>query len=524
MEVFLMSEIVLPQIYQQHMMLQRNKTLKIRGQALSGSRITIVLDETRVTVPILDGHFSCDFPPQDAGWDKTLSFYLDDAAAPELVLRDILIGDLWMACGQSNMEYFLRYDANWNETKQLPHNSNIRMYNVPRLAYAGQQKPQEECGYWFEEGDPAWPLFSAPGYSFARNLQTDLQIPIGIIGCNWGGTPACAWMGEQWLTQEPFTVFQEEYEAEVAKYSAEELEALSMEALAFEDSYRHQLEWRAVMYGLTAEEQQLWLKEHQGDPALPMGPWHHYRPSGLYHTMIETVAPLSITGFLWYQGESDSGHAEIYDQTMAALIDCFRKTWQDETLPFLFVQLAPFGHWLECGNENYAIVRNRQERAAQTVPGAYMTSIMDLGSYEDIHPKFKMEVGRRLALLAKGHVYGLEGLFDSPEFASASRTGNQVRLTFRHTGAEAPDEKEHSDTERKPGLVCDAVPAEGFTVTQSGQLLPVVSCQVMNNSVLLTLDSPTGAPLHISYAEKDYCTTHIWNAAGLSLKPFHCEV
>jgi sialate O-acetylesterase len=193
---------------------------------------------------------------------------------------------------------------------------------------------------------------------------------------------------------------------------------------------------------------------------------------------------------------------------MAALIDCFRKTWQDESLPFLFVQLAPFGHWLECGSENYAIVRERQEKTAQTVPGAYMASIMDLGSFEDIHPKFKMEVGRRLALLAKGHVYGMEGLFDPPEFALATRDGNQVVLTFSHAGA---------------GLWGDSTPAEGFTVTQNGLPIRIFSCQIEGSAVKLQLDTHSAAPLSISYAEEDYCTTHIWNAANLSMKPFHCE-
>ena len=512
-----MSQILLPDLFQDHMMLQRDKPLHIWGKAPEAAHITVRLDDTAVSCPVSDGRFSCLLPAQSAGQEKTLLFFTDREAEPALSLSHIAIGDIWMACGQSNMEYFLRYDAHWQDTKKGPRNSEIHMYNCPRIAYEGQVRDQPECGYWFGEDDPAWPLFSAPGYSFARNLQPELNVPVGVIGCNWGGTPACAWMDEAHLSVPPLTVFEQEYRNELSGVSMAELEEISRKAWAFEDSYRHQLEWRAMMYGMTEEEQQLWEKEHREDPVLPMGPWHHYRPAGLYHTMIRSIAPFTIKGFLWYQGESDSGHADIYDRTVTALIDCFRKTWQDETLPFLFVQLAPFGKWLECTGEHYAVVRDRQEKVSKTVLGAAMISIMDLGMYEDIHPKHKMEVGRRLALLARGKVYGSPILCESPEIASASRDGQTVKLTFLHTG---------------DGLRADEQGAESFRISQSKVPLTVSAFSVRGDSVLLTLERQApGSPadpsadgpddtLDISYAQEDYCQVHIWNSAGLPVKPF----
>lgn len=503
-----MSQIILPELFQDHMMLQRDKTLHIWGKSPDASQITIRLEDTTVSCPVSEGRFSCQLPSQSAGRGKTLLFFADQDSSPSLQISDISIGDIWMACGQSNMEYFLRYDAHWNDTKRGPRNRDIHMYNCPRIAFEGQVREQPECGYWFQEDDTAWPLFSAPGYSFARSLQPDLKVPIGIIGCNWGGTPACAWMDEEHLSVPPLTVFDEEYRQATAEIPEKELKESSMEAWAFEDSYRHQLEWRAMMYGMTREEQRLWEKEHRTDPVLPMGPWHHYRPCGLYHTMIRTIAPFTVKGFLWYQGESDSDHAQIYDQTMTALIDCFRKTWEDESLPFLFVQLAPFGIWLGCTGKNYAIVRNRQEKVSKTVPGTGMISVMDLGMYEDIHPKFKMEVGERLALLAKGKVYGYPVLCESPEITGVSREGGQLQLRFLHSG---------------DGLQTDEYGADSFRIFQNGMQKKISAFSVRRDSILITLEDATENPLDISYAEEDYCEVHIWNSAGLPVKPFHWE-
>ena len=158
-------------------------------------------------------------------------------------------------------------------------------------------------------------------------------------------------MDEETLNHPPLNIFLKEYQQACAAVSPDFLYDYSMECWKYENSYRHQLEWRAVMYGLTSAEQELWLQEHKNDPVLPMGHYHHYRPAGLYHTMIQKIAPIAVKGFLWYQGESDAGHAEIYDQTLSALISCFRRIWKDEELPFLFVQLAPFRKWLDCSDD-----------------------------------------------------------------------------------------------------------------------------------------------------------------------------
>lgn len=517
-----MSRITLPIIYQDHMMLQREKDILVQGTCASGSSVTLLLDTVKRTTAVADGKFQCILPPQTAGRHKALLFFVDREDIPDLIIEDISIGDIWLAAGQSNMEFFLRYDAHWNTTKGIPRNEDIHMFQMPRIAFEGQKRCLPDSGYWFQEGDKAWASFSAPGYSFSRNLQPHLGVPVGIIGCNWGGTPACAWIKEDYLSQEPLTLFQKEYQAEVTHMSPKELEIESMRCWAFEDSYRHQLEWRSMMYGLTLEEQQFWMKEHKKDPVLPMGPYHHYRPSGLYHTMVEKLAPFSLKGILWYQGESDSGHAAIYDSTMEALIQCFRDTFQDSSLPFLFAQLAPFGVWLDCTGEHYEIIREKQDYVSRHVRNTAMISLMDLGMYEDIHPKFKMEVGHRFALLARGNVYGEQLLCESPEIASITLKSHTLILKCSHSG---------------DGLYTVGAPEKEFRLLCDDEACQITQCDVMSNQIILTFrypesartgsgdDSiesscPTGKTLILSYAYQPYCNGNIWNSIGLPLKPY----
>lgn len=391
------------------------------------------------------------------------------------------------------------------------------MYNVPRIAYEGQERNLPGDGYWFLQGDPAWAVFSAPGYCFARSLQEKIGVPVGVIGCNWGGTSASAWMEKSYLEQPPLSVYLSEYEEELEGVDPEELYQESRRCWEFEDSYAHELEWRTMMYGQTWEEQQTWMKMHQGDPVLPIGPYHHYRPCGLYDRMLKKVAPFPVKGILWYQGESDEVHADLYALLMEKLIQCFRDAWMDEQLPFLYVQLAPFERWLDCRGDRYPQVRACQELVSKKVANVWMTSISDLGDRDDIHPKFKREVGERLALLARGKIYGEELLCEPPECTGAEAAEEGILLSFAHT---------------EGGIVCGPLAKQPFVVTKDGEKADVSKVEVKGEQLLIKLKSAQTSSAvsektktwSISFAETPYYEVQIWNQAGLPLKPFHKEV
>lgn len=508
-----MNILTVAPVFQSHMVLQRDKPVVIWGNASAQTLISVTLsnkiygiNETGNITVQNNGKWMCHLPPQKAGKNYTLSISCNETQMTPIILEDIFIGDIWLACGQSNMEFFLRYDEDWNTVKKYEKNDNIRMYNVPQSAFEGHHRNTAGSGYWFEEHNSAWEFFSAPGYSFARHIQPALNIPIGIIGCNWGGTTAAAWLHEDCLTEEPLSIYMKEYEEAVHMFSPDELKEKSMDGWEFEDSLKHQKEFMPLMYGLNEKEQQKYMKDNEGTPIIPMGPWNINRPGGLYHQMLEPLIPLSIKGVLWYQGESDAMHADIYDKLFTALITSWRSAWQDN-FPFLFVQLAPFEKWLQCDATGYPEVRRRQEIVSKTVPDTAMTSIMDIGMYYDIHPKKKMEVGRRLALLARGKVYGESLLCEPPELIEYEKKDGTVKLTF---------------TNCNDGLSSDSnASINGFHVKQKGREVPLTNIKIKEGrSVILESEELKSGPCTVSFAYSNYVEVNLWNEAGLPVKPF----
>ena len=507
--------------------LQRGKPIVIWGEGENGKEVTVTLAGRMARCVVTNGRWECTLPPMDAA--RRMELVISCGKEME-VLRNVSIGEVWIAGGQSNMEFFLRYDAQWEDVLALPHNPDIHMFNVARLAYPEQAKDVSDSGYWFEEGDAAWPFFSAPGYSFARNIQPHLGVPVGIIGCNWGGTSASTWMDESYMEPEPLNAYLKEYEAAIEGKSEEELIRQEIFAYEAEDSERRRNEWAEVMYGMSLKEQEEYMrrgKEHP-EPENPMGPYNVGRPGRLYHQMLEKIIPFSARGVLWYQGETDESHPAIYDQLFTAMIRCFRDSFRQE-LPFLFVQLAPYGRWLESSGLAYPELRRRQEMVSRTVPDVHMVSIMDLGMYEDIHPKRKMEVGERLALMARGKVYGEPILCESPSLAGARREEGGILLSFSETGdglweAEAEPEEEE-EASRPSELTGPAEQKDGFVVSQNGQACRIEAVAIAGKDrIFLRVPGLTEEPCRVSFAEVPYVRVRFYNSADLPLRPFACTV
>lgn len=541
----------LAEIFGNGMLFQREKEIVLWGTARPNTSVTVSFyREADISAdkyysanakPVLcgestadeSGKFSITLPPQKAGEGYYLHVAFESTPEASIILDHIGFGDIWLAGGQSNMEFFLKYDKDWESTKKLPRNPHIRMYNVPQRAFTGHASHNKTgYGYWFDDSDPAIETFSAPAYSFAREIQETTNIPIGIIGCNWGGSTASAWVEDEVLAAPPLDRYLKEYATAVSEIPPEKLARDSLTAWRFEDSAEHGADFEPLLYGRGRDWQLAYMEQHKNDPIIPMGPWNLNRPSGLYHTMLSSLIPLPIKGVLWYQGESDAGdHAFMYDRLLTALIENWRRKWQD-SFPFLIVQLAPFGVWLDCDSQGYAMVREKQAAVARTVPNVYMASIMDLGSYYDIHPKEKMEVGRRLALLARGHVYGEKDLLcDSPEAVSASwLNDSQIAVAFRHgDGLFAADKpSDWRISLREPKTPQDEVPAakdesSGQNVYAKEWDAEPAKVTVENDRVILTLPAPVAdkqSPVWVSLGWDDYAEIHIFNRAGLSAAPF----
>ncbi len=428
-------------IFGNNMVLQRQKEIKIWGTGLSGKKIIGKLTGKQTieaeTITENDGRWMLVFPPQEAC--RGLKLDITDGSET-LEYRNISIGEIWLAGGQSNMEYFLHYDADKEEILNGPMNADIRFFDYPELSYEGQHQEHDysKLGIWRKCTKEDLPYFSAVGYYFAKDLQDDLNVPIGIVGCNWGGTPACAWIDPDYLKDNEGKAWLESY--------AEKIKGLDIESYkaAFRvnplndhsDPLKAQegLAGKTMYPGLSHEEQmeliRMFSNTEMDSPVV--GPYSEGCPGNLYKTMLQKVAPYTIRGVIWYQGESDDEKAELYGTVFRKLIECWRKLWNDQ-LPFLFVQLAPFERWLTCQGDRYPELRKQQKFVSKTVPDVWMISSSDAGMQWDIHPKHKKLIGNRLALLARGHVYGENLPCDPPEFLSAKRVHGGIQISFLFT-------------------------------------------------------------------------------------------
>jgi sialate O-acetylesterase len=409
------------------------------------------------------------------------------------------------------MEFFNKYDKDWEQTKKLPKNENLHFYNVPQRAFEGHNthngKGRDGYGKWLADKDKGYENFSAPGYSFARRLQEKLKVPVGIIGCNWGGTTASAWVPEKVLATPELNYYLDEYEQALGAMSASEMKKKSLEAWKALDDPKGYKAFEVLLYGLDRAGQLEYMEKTGEVPMVPMGPYNENRPCGLYETMLSKFIPYSVAGAIWYQGESDCGdRAKTYDLLLKGLVQSWREAWDDD-FPFIVVQLAPFKEWLECTSAEYCLVRAKQQLVADTMEGVYMTSIMDIGSYDDIHPKEKMEVGRRLALLALSHVYDKlsETKAENPRYESGEIKGNTISLKFTNT--ENLSISDNTTTiEIKEGakeIAPKEVTANGDTVT-----------------LLFENDIAQADDVSVAFGWDDYAVITIKNEQGLPIAPF----
>jgi len=512
-------------LFQEGCVLQRGKPIRIWGDGQEGKRVSAELNGKKAYALVENGRWECELPAMEAMRDLTLRIACE---GEEELIENVSVGEVWIAGGQSNMAYEIRFDASFEEMKALPMDSDIHMFNVPRLAYPGQVKDTPDSGFWFQEGDAAWEFFSAPAYAFARSLSPKLGVPIGIIGCNWGGASASVWVKEEYMAEEPLRVYLREYEEKSAGRDPEELKRQAEAFYRAEESPEHKKAMDDLLYGLSLAEQEEWKK--RPGAALPenaMGPYNVGRPGSLYHTMLTRIAPYSARGVIWYHGESDAHHAEIYDRLLGAVTRCFRDSFRQE-LPFLLVQLAPFGRWLWCRGEKFPELRYRQELASRKLPGVYLTSIMDLGMYEDLHPKRKKEVGERLALLALGKIYGRDILCECPELREAGRKGEELVLSFEHAGAGLWIKEEEPEAEAEAAMPSALTGPEemklGFLVSCQGKRFEISRVEPLNDRVLLEVPGLPDLPCQVSFGELPYLRARIFNSAGLPLKPFHVEL
>ena len=472
------SEVTLPKVFTSHMVLQRDMPIHIWGDAAPGEQVTVDLHGASNTATTDNlGRWSLRLPAQSAGGPYTLTIH----GTNTLQLEDILIGDLWIASGQSNMEMPLSGFPGNAVVKDA--DKEIAAANYPQIRLLLVEKDTSEYPLEDVKAATGWSLctpetaknFSAVAYFFARDLQKKEHIPIGLIDTSWGGTPAEAWT--------------------------------SLDALGADASLMPVFSARAEKMDREPTEQRADIADKQakdeGKPTIPSREWHpnpvSWRPAALYNAMIAPFTPLPIRGVIWYQGEANSGlRAPLYSRLFPAMIQDWRNQWRQGNFPFLFAQISAFG---STNKEDWGLLRDAQRRTLHLVDTGMAVTI-DIGDEHNVHPSDKQTVGERLSLLARNIDFGETLVSSGPLFRLAYPDHGAMHVWFTNAS----------------GLKAQG-PVQGFEVAGAdGNFVPATA-RIEGETIIVT--SPTVPdPRYVRYAWPNFPPANLFNAAGLPASTF----
>lgn len=430
--------IKLPEIFQDGMVFQQGKPIKVWGQTKPNQHLEIQLDDLpRKTVGLFnDGKFSIELPAQQESINSKLTFYINGQVERTL---DVQIGEVWLLAGQSNMDFTLNYDCNYQNDREkvlsmIKQISNIKFYKVPQKVLPIDEV--ENKG-WEKLSCKNAKDFSAIGYYFAIKLaQLKKNKPIAFIWMTYGGTTASSWTSDKALEEDPVLkkTYLDSYKHLLAVRPRGKYEGFQQMIKAQAENPENAPFWDKVLAGKIDHEElsRAYFEHHELFVDYVLGPNSENRPHGLFDTMVKTVVGYHFKGCLWYQGESDDQHAGIYDHLLTALIKDWWNRWNDH-FPFLIMQVAPFDDWFGNFNGNfYPEVRAKQECVANTLPGVYLTNVMDDGMKYDIHPKNKLLAAERFYELALTKVYGMKEDGESPRIKNAILNSDKIQVKFEN--------------------------------------------------------------------------------------------
>lgn len=492
------GKIKLPAVVSDHMVLQQEANVNLWGWAEAGEKVMAKFgDKSAETVTGPDKKWRVKLAGLKGGTAGDLTISGTDT----VTVKDVLVGEVWVASGQSNMEWIVKNSMNPQEEIAAAYFPQIRMFTVTK---ANSLTPKEDCvGSWQVCSPSTVGNFSAVGYFFARELHKKLNQPVGVIHTSWGGTPAEFWTPAAVLEREPaFKKYSERWAKVQADYpKAKEAYDVAM------------VKWKE-----DAEKAKAEGKPAPRAPGAPRGSDAFGAPGCLWNAMIEPILGYTIQGAIWYQGESNANgeaEAKLYRQLFPTMILSWRKAWAQGGLegsdnpdfPFHFVQLANYRtRYEEPVDSDWAVLRESQLLSLE-LPRTGMAVIIDIGEANDIHPKNKQEVGRRLALSTIAQVYYIDTEFSGPIYSGSQPEEGKIRLSFRNAD----------------GLkAADGGKIKGFAVAGEDKKFVWADVAIEGDHVLIS--SPkVAAPVSVRYGWADNPDCNLVNSAGLPASPFRTD-
>lgn len=506
----------LADIFQNGAVFQRNKPIKIWGEDLQGTCVRAILSgvvSQETESPVVDGKFTVVFSPMEA--QKNVSLKLVDNREKVICLNDLAIGEVWIAGGQSNMEFHMKWDCEREDILPEYENTSIRFYEVPKISYeeAIEEEDHRTEGVWRKAVPGETPYFSAVGFYFADKIQKELNgVPVGIIGCNWGGTSVSSWMLEEDLAPEFQTYLDLKNATSTMdlKKGFEIFKKRRAAELSAEETAR--LDQFMKTPNMKPQPPMNPTPEMEAFMALKYAPFSAFSAGTLYRTMLKKIIPYTCAGVIWYQGEEDSlpEYGGKYDQLFARMIARWRMDWKED-LPFVFAQLAGYTNPKGKLSLDFTQVRTEQELASKAVEDVWMAVTYDTGLQYDIHPKHKRPVGERMALQALHHVYGQNIQSESPDVGDIQKAEGMITVEVLYAGKGL--RLSGTDTAVKGlELMVNGVKEKDFSAVVKDNFLEVRCSKLHRNS-----------RISLQYAWKDWTETNVYSSEGLPLRPFQLE-
>ena len=478
------AEVKLPNLLSDHAVLQRDMPIHIWGHADPGEQVAVSLhgQKQSATTDRL-GRWSLYLRPEPAGGPYTLTVQ----GSNTITLNDILVGDVWFASGQSNMEFPLKGfpKAPMNNSAQeiaAATQPRIHLLHIPNTASEYEQR--DEPAVWTLCTPATATDFSAVAYFFGRDLQKQEHVPVGLIDSTWGGTPVSSW--------------------------------ISLDGLSADASLMPEFVARAPMVEAQADVPAMAAAEKREDQAaqtagrpLPKYAWHpnpaSYAPGALFNGMVAPATEFTIKGVIWYQGETDSSaeRAPLYERAFPAMITDWRARWREGDFPFLFVQISSF---TSTPAETWGVIREAQRRTLK-LAGTAMAVSLDVGEADNVHPPDKQTVGSRLALAARAIAYGEKIEYSGPLFRQATTENGGMRVYFTHT----------------KGLMARGGMLQGFEVADSDKRFQPATAMVDGETVVVR-GNGVEHPEYVRYAWANASLeANLYNGAGLPASTFTSE-
>lgn len=467
---------------------QQGMPIPVWGTADVGEAITVkIAGQERKTVA-KDGKWMVRLEKMSAGGPHEL---IIESPSDKVIVKDVHVGEVWVASGQSNMQWPMSASADPEKSIAGANNAFLRLFTVPRLA---TDEPQTEVdARWAVCTPEAVKDFSAVAYYFGRHLQHELGVAVGMINTSYGGTPAEAWTSRQKMLS-----------LDLLKPLVDQDDALIAGFPEAQQKFKEELaKWEQAVKDAEAAGQTKPAK-----PQAPVGPGNPHRPCGLYNAMIHPLLPYAIRGAIWYQGESNAGRAWAYRTLLPAMILSWREAWGQGEFPFYIVQLAPFMKIVDKPEDSaWAELREAQLLTSLHVPKSGLAVITDVGNETDIHPKQKEPVGVRLALWALANQYGKAVEFSGPLYQGQKVEGDKVVLSFSHVG---------EGLEARDGAL------KGFAISGADGKFVNADAAIAGDTVVVS--SPAvKQPTAVRYGWANYPLGNLWNKNGLPASPFRTD-